>query len=103
MPYSNKHRGSGFERRRLNDVKKNGGWGFRAFGSKGIVDLVYIDGNGVGHLEQLKFSSKGKARISKAEMERLKMFAKRWDGKACHVSVVIKNAWKEPEVIKLNE
>lgn len=99
---SNKSRGFSFERRRLKQVKDAGGYGFRAFGSKGIVDLVYIDGSGVGHMEQLKFSSKGNARISKAEMERLIQFAKQWDGKACHVSLVTKNAWQEPEVIKLN-
>ena len=100
---TNKSKGFSYERRRLAEVRNAGGYGFRAFGSKGIVDLVYIDGAGVGHMEQLKFSSRGKARISKAELERLKLFAKRWDGKACHVSLVIKNAWKEPEVVKLNE
>jgi len=99
---SNKSRGFSFERRRLSWIKRNGGWGMRAFGSKGIVDLVYIDGNGVGHMEQLKFSSKGKARISKKEFESLKQFALRWDGKPCHVSLVIKNAWQKPQVTKLN-
>jgi len=100
---SNKSRGFSYERRRLKDIRNSGGYGFRAFGSKGIVDLVYIDGNGVGHLEQLKFSSKGKARISTAELERLKNFARQWDGKACHISLVIKNAWQEAKVTKLNE
>jgi len=99
---SNKIIGSSYESRRLKEIKRNGGWGFRAFGSKGIVDLVYIDGAGVGHMEQLKFSSKGKAYIPPRELERLKNFAKQWDGKACHVSVVLKNAYEEPKVIKLN-
>ena len=100
---SNKTIGSSYEGRRLKDIRSSGGYGFRAFGSKGIVDLVYVDGAGVGHLEQLKFSSKGKARISNAELERLKSFAKQWDGKACHVSLVIKNFRKEAVVTKLNE
>ena len=100
---SNKAKGFSYERRRLKEIREAGGYGFRAFASKGIVDLVYVDGSGVGHLEQLKFSSKGKARISNAELERLKNFAKQWDGKACHVSLVIKNAWKEAVVTKINE
>jgi len=99
---SNKAKGFSYERRRLKEVREAGGYGFRAFGSKGIVDLVYVDGAGVGHLEQLKFSSKGKAYISPKELERLKTFAKQWDGKACHVSVVLKNAYEEPKIIRLN-
>lgn len=100
---SNKTKGFSYERRRLKEVRSSGGYGFRAFGSKGIVDLVYIDGAGVGHMEQLKFSSKGKAYISPKELERLRAFAKQWDGKACHVSVVLKNAYEEPKVIRLNQ
>ena len=102
MTNRNKSHGFGYERRRLREIRNAGGYGFRAFASKGIVDLVYVDAEGIAHLEQLKFSSKGKARISKQELEELKAFASQWDGKPCHVSLVIKNAYKPVEIIRLN-
>jgi Holliday junction resolvase len=98
----NRRRGFSYERRRLREIRDAGGYGFRAYASKGIVDLVWVDKLGIAHLEQLKFSSKGKARISKDELADLKRFAERWRQCPCHVSLVLKNAWQEPEVIRLN-
>ena len=75
---------------------------FRSFASKGIVDIIYIDRDGIGHLEQLKFSSVGRPRVSKKEREDLQRFADRFRGMSCHVSLVLKQSHKPAEVIRLN-
>ena len=100
---SNRSRGFSYERRRLAQIKREGGFGLRAYASNGIIDIMYVDKNGTAHLEQLKFSSRGKPRCSREELERLRTFAKRFDNTPAHVSLVLKPAHKEPEVIRLNE
>ncbi len=100
---SNKSRGFSYERRRLAQIKREGGFGLRAFASKGIIDIMYIDKKGIAHLEQLKFSSRGKPRCSREERERLRTFAQRFDNTPAIIALVLKPAHKEPEVIRLNE
>ena len=99
-----KNRRAGFraERFRLKQVRDAGGYGFRAYASKGIVDIIYIDKDGIGHMEQIKYSSVGNARISKQELADLQKFADRWRGCQCHVSLVKKNAYQPWEEIRLN-
>src|SRR3990172_12964611 len=99
-----KNRRSGFraERFRLKQVRDAGDYGFRAYASKGIVDIIYIDKDGIGHMEQIKYSSVGNARISKAELFDLQRFADRWRGCPVHVSVVTKNAYEPYKETRLN-
>ena len=102
MSVRNRRRGFSYESRRLREVVKRGGYGFRAYASKGVVDLVYVDGKGIAHLEQCKFSSKNEARISSNELADLIRFARRFNGCTCVVSLVVKNAWKPVSEYRLN-
>jgi len=99
----NRRNGFSFERRRLSQAYRDGGHGTRFYASKGIVDIIYIDRDGVSHLEQLKYSSVGKARISTSELRDLCRFARRWQGCNVYVSLVLKDAYRIPEVYHLNK
>lgn len=102
MSVRNKRRGFSYESRRLREVSSKGGYGFRAYASKGVVDIVYVDGKGIAHLEQCKYSSKGNARISSGELADLVRFAGNWLGCPCHVSLVVKNAYRPVQEYRLN-
>lgn len=99
---SNRTRGFSYERRRLAQIKKEGGWGLRSYASKGPIDIIYIDKKGIAHLEQLKFSSRGKPRISSAEKERLMSFANKWNGSSAVIAIILKEAHKQPKEVRLN-
>lgn len=102
MSVKNRRSGFRFERWRLAKAREQGGYGFRAYASKGVVDLVYVDKEGIAHLEQLKFSRVGKPRISRKELADLQAFADRFKGCPCYVSLVTKQAFKPVEVVRLN-
>lgn len=74
----------------------------RSYASKGIVDVCYVDREGTAHLEQLKFSSKGNARISGDEFAALLGFARSFVGCPCHISLVLKNSHQKEKVYRLN-
>lgn len=102
MSARNKRSGTGFEYRRLREVDAVTGAGFRRYASKGIVDICYVDRKGIAHLEQCKYSSKGKARISSDELATLIGFARNFIGLPVHISLAVKNYRKETQVYKLN-
>lgn len=98
----NRRHGFSYERRRLLEAIREGGYGLRSYASGGVVDIIYVDRNGTANLEQCKFSSVGNPRIATDELGNLCKFARRWQGLPCNVSLVLKASRKEPEIYKLN-
>lgn len=103
MANRNYRSGSGFERRRIQELleKKIAIRGDRNYASKGICDLWYIDNKGKAHEEQLKYSRIRNPVISTEEFIRLIQYALEVEGKI-KVSLVSKRSRKPVMIWILN-
>lgn len=110
MPNLNYRMGSSFERRFINNLLKDcivldhnttlhaikSG---RFHASKGIADVWWVNEFGKFNEAQLKYSSKRKPYISPAELENLKEYAKKRDGKI--IVWLVKKQYRKPISVEL--
>lgn len=78
MIKKNHAKGFGFEHRFVKRLLKNGAKkAFRHYGSRGIMDVEWVDQLGFKNEAQLKFSSVKVPKVSKKEIERIKPYAEK--------------------------